>query len=111
MSKCWNTGKSHIKRMRSLGHRIRLGRQKCRTCGAEINVTETDGWAFFPSHDKPRAGDTLDACLQAIDKSIVKGPLQGNGCDDTAQRNGMILAYNILFQMRRSSAESREDPA
>lgn len=50
--------------------------------------------------------DTLDACLKEIDKHIVRGELPGggNGTDPNAQRNGMILAYNLLFQMRHKSS-------
>ena len=31
-----------------------------------------------------------------INKHIKPGKLQGNGWDDTAQRNGLILAANII---------------
>jgi hypothetical protein len=34
-----------------------------------------------------------------LDKMIVRGELQGNGCDMTAQRNGIILAANLVFNM------------
>ena len=35
---------------------------------------------------------------EAVQKWITPGDLQGNGCDQTAQRNGMILAANILAE-------------
>lgn len=46
---------------------------------------------------------TIEACKAAIDKWIKPGELQGNGCDDTAQRNGMILASNLLHDMMMRS--------
>lgn len=36
------------------------------------------------------------AAWEAINALIKVGPLPGNGCDETAQRNGLILAANIL---------------
>mgnify|MGYP000875327706 CR=1 FL=1 len=42
-----------------------------------------------------------EANLKAIQALIREGPLQGNGWDDTAQRNGIILAYNTLAEIRR----------
>jgi hypothetical protein len=54
--KCWNKGETHIKRARDMGHQIIMGKQKCKACGAEIEVTEKrKGWAFLPFHDKPKA--------------------------------------------------------
>ena len=38
-------------------------------------------------------------CKAEIDKWIKPGNLQGNGCDDTAQRNGLILASNLLNEL------------
>ena len=35
-------------------------------------------------------------CWNAIQKWIKPGNLSGNGCDEAAQRNGMILAANII---------------
>lgn len=34
-----------------------------------------------------------------INKYIKTGNLQGNGCDETAERNGLILAANIIFEL------------
>jgi hypothetical protein len=34
---------------------------------------------------------------EQINQHIIKGHLDGNGCDETAQRNGLILATNIIF--------------
>ena len=34
-----------------------------------------------------------------INKWIIPGPMQGNGCDKTAQRNGLILASNLVHAL------------
>jgi len=34
-----------------------------------------------------------------INKNIKSGTLAGNGCDDSAQRNGLIMAANIIFDL------------
>jgi hypothetical protein len=34
-----------------------------------------------------------------INKHIKMGPLQGNGVDATAQRNGLVLATNIIYDL------------
>lgn len=36
--------------------------------------------------------------MDAIDELIKPGKLQGSGLDETAQRNGLILAYNTISQ-------------
>lgn len=38
------------------------------------------------------------AAWEAVNKWIKQGPLPGNGCDEQAQRNGMILAANLLHE-------------
>lgn len=43
--------------------------------------------------------NTIEECLTMIDGLIVRGPLPGNGCDKSAERNGLILAYNTLYYM------------
>ena len=43
----------------------------------------------------------LQEAWNKINSYIKPGRLQGNGCDDTAQRNGMILASNIIMEMLR----------
>lgn len=50
---------------------------------------------------------TLDACLKEIDKHIERGSLPngGDGTDPHAQRNGMMLAYNLIFGLRYPSRE------
>ena len=42
---------------------------------------------------------TIRACMDAINDHIKHGPLSGNGCDKTAERNGMILAFNTLSDL------------
>ena len=51
------------------------------------------------------------SCKAEIDKWIKPGVLQGNGCNDTAQRNVMILASNLLAErIERSNAEVSGEP-
>ncbi len=40
--------------------------------------------------------EMICACCDAINELIVDGPLLGNGTDKTAERNGLILAFNLL---------------
>lgn len=42
-------------------------------------------------------------CLSVINTLIKPGDLQGNGCDETAQRNGVILAFNAVAEHQRSA--------
>ncbi len=42
---------------------------------------------------------TIKVCWDAIDERIVSGPLPGNGLDKTAERNGLIIASNILADL------------
>lgn len=51
---CSNKGARHIQRARDLGQRVKIGRQRCMTCGARIEVVEKpQGWAFYPVHERP----------------------------------------------------------
>lgn len=43
--------------------------------------------------------DTLEACWAAIHKNIAHGDLAGDGTCRVSERNGMILATNILARM------------
>lgn len=43
--------------------------------------------------------DTLEACHGAVVEKIQRGPLSGDGCDETAERNGIIMAANVLALM------------
>jgi hypothetical protein len=40
--------------------------------------------------------DERRKCWEEVSALIQSGPLPGNGCDETAQRNGLILAANHL---------------
>ena len=42
---------------------------------------------------------TIESCRKAISNQIVYGNLPGNGTDKTAERNGLILAVNILANL------------
>ena len=46
---------------------------------------------------KAGAARERQACWDEVNKLIVPGELQGNGCDDAAQRNGLILASNLIM--------------
>lgn len=35
-------------------------------------------------------------CMEEINALIKRGPLDGNGCDKTAERNGLVLAFNEI---------------
>lgn len=50
------------------------------------------------SANQPDGGEvpTIFDAIAKIDSLIKPGELQGNGCDETAQRNGLILAANAL---------------
>ena len=37
-------------------------------------------------------------CWDEINRHIKRGKLDGNGCDATAQNNGMVLAANLLME-------------
>lgn len=41
----------------------------------------------------------IQKAFDNISRHIKPGQLQGNGCDETAQRNGMVLAANIVGQL------------
>lgn len=46
-----------------------------------------------------RYQQALQDAFDKINSAIVPGVLQGNGLDKTAQRNGLIIAANILQEM------------
>ncbi len=49
--------------------------------------------------------DERTKCWQAINQWIRMGSLQGNGCDETAKRNGLILAANEIAMMGVNEGE------
>lgn len=42
-------------------------------------------------------------CWQAINAQIKQGNLPGHGIDESAQRNGLVLASNIISMRSRAS--------
>ncbi len=45
---CINRGETHIE-----NHRVKLGKQNCKYCGAEIDVVQTsENYALFPKHKR-----------------------------------------------------------
>lgn len=42
------------------------------------------------------ADAAIRVCWEEINKLIVPGELPGNGCDKSAERNGLVLAANAL---------------
>jgi hypothetical protein len=69
----------------------------CRSDGYEEKMRDAILFALRETAQAAAAAER-EKCLAAIDAHIAKGPLPGNGCDETAQRNGMVLAYNILCE-------------
>lgn len=47
------------------------------------------------NEDKLRV-EVLDKIFTEINKHVKEGDLPGNGLDQTAERNGLILALNII---------------
>lgn len=51
--------------------------------------------------DKKQANDIRLECWNIINAAIEKrasGELKGNGCDDVATLNGLVLAANLILQ-------------
>ncbi len=49
--------------------------------------------------------DILEEAWNAINAKIKPGRLSGNGLDETAERNGLIHASNIIMEMRTKRSE------
>ena len=65
-----------------------------------IDFIREEGEMSSLSDEKGRARETvIRECWSAINSWIKPGPLPGNGCDESAQRNGMVLATNVLMGM------------
>lgn len=63
-----------------------------------LNAAEVVSRAAAEIERLQKALDTeKQAAWDAIQALIVPGELKGNGCDQLAQRNGVILAANELF--------------
>lgn len=62
---------------------------------AILTAIEASGrWKIVPVE---ALRDEARACWEEINKAIPHGDLPGNGTDKVAERNGMILACNIIF--------------
>ena len=57
---------------------------------------ETGHW-YSPAAVREMLAADRQAAWDAVDAWIKPGALGGNGCDQTAQRNGLILAANVLM--------------
>ena len=61
----------------------------------------------------PQSGETveleaMDECWLEVTKLIKIGPLPGNGWDAVAERNGLVLAANVIAALRdRKKLEKR----
>ena len=47
----------------------------------------------------------VNDCMNRIDSMIKKGALPGNGIDETAQRNGIVLCFNEIGKLFNGSLE------
>lgn len=45
------------------------------------------------------------ACWDSVNAAIKRGPLQGSGWDESAERNGLVLASNIIMERIGSNAQ------
>lgn len=51
-------------------------------------------------YERQIRADERRKMLELINRHIKRGKIQGDGYDLTAQRNGMILAYNLIFDVK-----------
>lgn len=56
---------------------------------------------------QPIAAPGIDECMDEIAKLIKPGELPGTGWDKTAERNGLVLAYNTLSSMKCAMGRAR----
>lgn len=64
-------------------------------------------WSFSQEQLAKFAALIAEECYSEIEKLIKPGDLGGNGCDGNAQRNGYILAAQVI---RAKFALSHEAP-
>lgn len=57
---------------------------------------------------RSEAVQALQDAWDTINRMVVPGPLQGDGWDKTAERNGLIMAANVLFA---AISREQEKPA
>lgn len=70
----------------------------CKICGVQHGkVADID-------YDCPHQSPLQDA-LVMIDSWIQRGDLGGDGCDKNATRNGMVLAYNLVYALRHGQEQ------
>jgi hypothetical protein len=87
----------------------------CGLCGEILSLREANkelGKALSKSMQaKAELRRELDEAYQrawdAVNAFVKHGELQGNGCDESAQRNGLILATNVIMELK-SNATKRE---
>jgi len=80
-----------------------LGQIACET----FNAAPIDNWGAYPlieanwqaAAQAVRAA-VIEEVWNSINSMIVDGPIQGNGWDLQAQRNGVILAANKIQELR-----------
>ena len=77
--------------------RMQCYRDTVEICGDEnMNAWQRQNTHAYFLHGWHAAKNQI---LDEINKHITSGQLPGNGMDKTAERNGMILATNIISQM------------
>ena len=52
----------------------------------------------------------VDACLNKVTSMIRNGPLGGSGLDDSAERNGIVLATNAISAIKHAATEEGAIP-
>lgn len=62
-----------------------------------------------PAEDEAVRKRHYQECWDLINAQIKTGVLQGNGCDDTAQRNGLVLATNIISAAIVREQDGKDD--
>lgn len=93
-------------------HRLRAEIEALRR--SHPSYGDVDNCILPPCHYAPRISRqplTANDCWEAINALIKPGPLQGDGIDKTAERNGLIFAANVIADMmRKRNARGRAAP-
>lgn len=61
------------------------------------------------AYDAGRA-DALKEAWDCVNGMIQFGHIGGNGCDPSAQRNGLVLATNAIMALRHPQPDNSSDP-
>jgi hypothetical protein len=72
-----------------------------------VGVILGDDGPEAAAREMARAADRqciIEECRAAIGRHVQFGELPGNGTDKTAERNGLVLAMNILMGMRENAS-------